>query len=459
MSIRLIVIASLFVLNSCSKSAKDKDQLLSYESPIQFKYKPIEDKEQAAMVSGSAVSWSQLLSQDVALQELQEKYNRKILATAYAWGKTIAGETKGPITVEVFSLKPEKEIPDILKEENIEPSKDVEVTFQNVEGYDVLAKAGDKKITWDDFIGANIVHAKLYQSMFNQRMQRLKGIVVRRYLLDASKAANMPMEDFVKANIMKTEFNPTVDDVHKFAKERGISETDLDEKMVERLMDIVKQNDRDQKIEEYVAKNLIKEPIVVAYKGAKIKVATPELKEDIPQWGTKGPDVVYIGHWICDDCADSIKTFLKTKKEAVDSSRGGFIFAFPDRDREARMAAEAAFCVQSQNKDAFWTFVDKVVDVKEENLEERINIAAQGSGIDFPKFRECFLTRGFQQTVDSHLNYAKDMGITKTPLMVVQGQVLEAPFDTAEVAATLKSVGVHMGGSSIWRKIKSLFGF
>lgn len=458
MSIRLIVIASLLVLNSCSKS-KDKVQILSYESPIQFTYKDLEDNEQAAMVVGSAVSWAQLLSQDVALQELQEKYNRKAYAVTYAWAKSLAEASKGPVTVELFALKPTMELPDVLKENGVEPSKDVEVTFQDVEGYDVLAKAGDKKLTWEEFIASNINNAKLYQSMFNQRMQRLNGIVIRRFLLEASKAANIPMEDFVKANIVKTEFNPTVEDVHKFAKERGIAETDLDEKMIERLMDIVKQNDRDTKIEEYVAKNLIKEPIVVAYKGAKIKMATPELKENVPQFGTKGPDVVFIGHWICEDCTESIKTFLKTKKEIDDSARGGFIFAFPDRDREARMGAEAAFCVKAQNKDAFWTFIDKMLDLKEENLEEKINLAAQGSGVNFEKFRECFLTRNFEKDVDSHLSYARDMGITKTPLMVVQGQVLEAPFNTAEVSETLKSVGVQMGGSSIWKKIKSLFGF
>jgi hypothetical protein len=452
-----IMLITVFCLSACTKNDATKNKnFLSYQSPIQFVSEKIEDKDQVAMIKDSPVSWSQLMSQDLALQELQEKYDTSRLVFSYLYAESQLEQSEGDLTIQFAGPVPEK-LKDFFKKNNLSENKKITLESNLSLPDDVVAEIGDKKITWDQYISANINHAKLYKDLFTQRLQRLSGIVIRRYLLDAAKQENLPMEDYVQKHIMTGEINPTEDDARNFAKAKGISESDLDEKMIDRLKDIVKQNDRDTKIVNYVAKNLIKDPVKVAFPDAKIIIKTPDFSNEVPQWGSQGPELIFIGHWNCEGCPETINAFLSTKEESERNMRGTFVYAFPEQDREARMGAEAALCVESLNKNSFWTFIKKILEINEEDPEARINAAAEASGVDFTQFKDCFLKRKFQGAVDNHLNYAMGLGITQSPVMVIQGQVLGKPFNPAELKQKLKELKVT--GSGFFAKIKSFFGF
>lgn len=456
----LFFCATLLVFSACTKSnPKDATVYVEYDSPIQYKFSKLEDPDAAAMVQDTPVSWSQLLSNDVALQELQNQVNHRGLAFAYAWAKNFDGQGSGPLTV--FMEQPKLEIQQILQKESVEPVDGLTIQYEAPQSNSMLlAQWGDKKLTWADFLNANIQNSKLYERLFTQRMQRLNGIVIRRYLLQASKDANLGMEEFVRSKIMTSAFEPTAEDVKKFAQQKGISESDLDEKMMERLQEIVQQNYRDEKIAEYVAKNLIKSPIAVAFNRPTIKVSTPEMAKVFPHWGkAESPVLLYVGHWSCEDCGASLQSFLQSKNKFNHSIHGAFVYSFADNDREARMGAEASLCVKDQNPEAFWTFLNKVMDMKGETAEETINLAAQASGVDFDKFRDCFLKRDFQQEVESHLSYANSLGMTRAPLVLLAGHVLELPLTEQKLSLKLKDLGVKGQKKSLWAKVKAFFGF
>ena len=426
------VFAALIILTlsiGCTKNNRETSNKLPYNSAIKYTYKKLDNKENAAMVNDVPVSWSQLRSQDAALAELEQKYNDQALAFVYAYGLMTlekATTSEGKLTIDFYGEEPTSKIEDIVKASGLDVNKNITVNF--VEGKsEELAKVGNKVLTVSEFIKSNLNHSKLYKKVFTQRMQRLNGIVIRRFLLEASKSEKINMEEYVKQKILGEVSGATEADVRAFAKDRGISEGDLDEKMIERLKEIVQQKDRDSKIESFVAKNLIKNPIHVAFMAPIINIQAPELNESIPQWG-KGdsPSVLFVGHWSCDDCESPLKSFLKAKEKWGKKINGAFIYSFPERDREARMGAEAALCVFNQDKGFFWTFMDKIVNQPEsDDLEGSINEAAKSTGADYEKFRQCFLKREYQQAVDTHLAYAKEMGVFKAPLMVVDGQVLE----------------------------------
>lgn len=456
----LLFCLALFVFSACTNESNNEKsvELIAYDSPIRYQFKKLDDPEAAAMVEETPVSWSQLLSNDVALQELQNQLNHKAMAFAYSWAKNMGSQNDSELTV--YIAKPEAETKDILQQQRVELSDSLSVKFEPEKtSSTVLASFGDKQLSWADFLNANIQHSKLYERVFAQRMQRLNGIVIRRYLLQASKDANLGMEEFVRTKILPTPMEPTEQDVRDFANNKGIAESDLDEKMMERLKEIVRQNHRDDKIADYVAKKLIKKPIPVAFNRPSIKVETPEISEDIPHWGKEeAPALVFVGHWSCEDCGGSLKSFLKTREKFGNDLKGAFIYSFPERDREARMGAEAALCVKEQSDESFWTFLNKIMDLKGESVEDTINLAAQGSGVDYDKFRDCFLKRQFQKDVESHLTYAKSLGLTQAPLMILQGQVLELPVDTKMISQKLKDLGVHSHKKGLWARIKSFFG-
>jgi len=459
----LVLLFVLSIAVSCTKnkteSAKPSEKFVKYSSAVKYKFEKIKDMSQAAIVDETGVSWSQLLSNDVALQELQTTYYNRGLGFAYAWAQML-GEGGSAVDLTVFMPQPKGELADILQLSLLVPAENVKVSYSEASDHEILASVNGKSLSWAEFHNANVQHSRLYERLFTQRMQRLNGIVVRRYILQASKEADIGMEEFVKSKILSGPANPTDDDVKAFAKEKGIAESDLNENMILRLKEIIKQNDRDQKIEEYVAENLIKKPILVAFDSPKMKVKTPEISEAMPQWGQKGPELVFVGHWSCKNCDSTLKSFLKTRESFKNVLQGAFIYSFPERDREARMGAEAALCVQSQNQDSFWTFLNKIMDVVDENVEEKINTAAQNSGIDYDQFRDCFLKRQHQQVVDTHLAYAKNLGVTSAPLMIFQGDVLDLPLDPGVISSKVSELGlVTAKKKGFFARMKAFFGF
>jgi hypothetical protein len=356
----------------------------------------------------------------------------------------------------------EKSLEDVLSKSAVVKNDNLTLKYDNAGKADQLALANGKTLTWNEFVAANIQHGKHYARLFQQRMQRLNGIVVRRLLLEAANKENIAMEAYVKKYIIPEAYEPTEADVRAFAAEKAIAESNLTEDLMKRLKEIVRQNNRDSKINQYVAKNLVKQPVVVAFDSPKLAIKAPEITDNMPQWGKgQGPELVFVGHWSCEDCSENLKSFLATKKNYEKDMQGAFIYSFPDRDREARMSAEAALCVQAQKPSSFWVFVSKIMDVQNDNLEEKINVAAEGSGVDFDQFRDCFLKREHQQVVDTHLAYSKSLGVTSAPLMILQGNVLDLPVSAQGLNEKIQEMGLTTKAkkSGLWAKIKSLFGF
>ena len=103
----LMFVLGLLVFVGCQKKSveKAKVQLLSYKSAIPYVYSGELDPASAADVEGSAISKAQLLSQDVALQELQAKYDEYAFVFAYAWAKALAEKNQSPVEVSINSQK------------------------------------------------------------------------------------------------------------------------------------------------------------------------------------------------------------------------------------------------------------------------------------------------------------------------------------------------------------------
>ena len=162
---------------------------LPYDSAIEYVYKKIEGDENVAMVGAVPVSWSQLRSQDPALNELEEKYNSSAVAFVYAFALMTLEQKNSQdakVSVEYFSEKPTVELKKILQSSGLEASDAIEFKF-SPGASESLAKVEEKTLTHAEFIKSNLSHAKLYKKVFNQRMQRLNGIVIRRFILQASK--------------------------------------------------------------------------------------------------------------------------------------------------------------------------------------------------------------------------------------------------------------------------------
>ena len=130
MFIRLLFCSALVFSFSCTKKGGQvaENKYLSFDSPVRYIYENLSDQTQAALVEETPVSWSQLMSQDLAMQELQSTYENSKLAFAYAWAKEKAGD--GSVELVFLGEKPEALKP-ILDKYTVEASEQVNVEFVN----------------------------------------------------------------------------------------------------------------------------------------------------------------------------------------------------------------------------------------------------------------------------------------------------------------------------------------
>ena len=446
----------LFV--ACTPSSnKDLNPKISYDSSISYVFDAQLEKQAAAFVNGDPVSWDQLSSQDPALQELQDKHNKNILEFSKNWAQQQLGEGTQTAKLEIFTYE---------QKENLDKSVDVEqeenqlsVVIKNHENPNLVAQFGSKQLLWDTFLAAHTSHYQTYKSLFEQRMQRLNGIVVRRYLLDWSKKDNLSIDKYISKNIIQDPVEATQGDALAFANEKGISKTDINEEMIEKLIEIVAQNKRQKMIEDFVSKKINKDPVRVAFRDRAHKVNLPQLTESELMWGREAKEsITYVGDWSCEGCKSAIKTFLEAKDKWGTHLGGALVFAFSETDRHAYMAAEAVFCAQSQGESDAWTFLKSAVKDSDVDLEQKINQAAQESKLDYSQFRDCFLKRKYQNKVSQHLEYAKSAGLLRTPLLIIGGELVAAPRDIHQLQETLKAKGISVRPPSFFTKILKWLG-
>ena len=115
----------------------------------------------------------------------------------------------------------------------------------------------------------------------------------------------------------------------------------------------------------------------------------------------------------------------------------------------AQMSATATECAADQN--AFWPFHDRVFQEAASRGQagvtlDRLVQYSEDLGLDTNEFRQCMTSQRHANTVNESVNQAVSMGLNSTPSILVNGQLMETPFDynalSAEIESLLDAAGV-----------------
>ncbi len=478
----LAAFVCLFVFSvSCTK--KDPN-LISVDSPFLFSYdQSLSQGEIIAKVDGEEIGTSQLYGPSPALQELEERMNKIVLVLVYEKAlaqletgdgendgtekdgkkidikKTSATEKDGPKTADmqlVFGFAaPKEELKTLL---GAKLNKNIAVTFDETAVKGQGATLGEKTWTREELAGQDMLLSRLLSDSFKQKVNILEGVVSRRKILQASKDANTPMEDYIQNTIMKGVPEPTEADLAAFAKNNNIYEADLTPEMKLQVLDTIKARERDLLMSQYVAKNMTKAPIKVGFKKAQLRMdgiqVSPEM---VPSKGQGPIEVLIFSNTQCEACkalSQSISAFVDDNPKYFALK---YIFNFPDSNNEERMLAEASLCVRKQSEAFFWQF-PSMLKQGEASIEESINNAARATGADFEQFRTCFLAREFKTAVDAHLEGTKTLGFHKPPVAVLNGMVYENPNAELLIDQALSLKAEKGLGFNLLYKLKKMLG-
>jgi len=129
-------------------------------------------------------------------------------------------------------------------------------------------------------------------------------------------------------------------------------------------------------------------------------------------------------------------------------------FPLTQHDPGATLGAMAVECAADQG--AFWPYHDKLFAAAAAQgaggfTPERLIDYAVELDLDQQQFTQCLATQEHQEYVQNSRRQAVEMGLNSTPSVLVNGELLSAPFDydalTAEVERQLESSNrpIHRG--------------
>jgi hypothetical protein len=428
-------------------------------SPIEFKLEKSSTPGVFATYKGGTVSDEQILDQNPVNADLKVQEN--LIRIEYALRK-FSEDTKAPVgtTLEIFLAEPKKSVTELAKNWGISLNPKNKVAFKEAApDKDVIAQWGDQQIKASDVDASSVLLALVRTRAYRENLNRLKGILIRRALLDAAKAENSEIEDYIKKHITSDNTPVTDAEYDAFLAQSNIKKADVNADQEQSLKNIALEKRKNALVENYVAKNLLKGDIVVHEFPPTFKVQVPEGWSAI--WGSDDApvSVLYFGDFVCGPCRDALKDVLAEKDKFKGNVKVGFNFLFSRTDRDSRMISEAALCAQAQGKKYFRKFAELYSTNPPGVDEAALEQAVTQSGANMEAYKKCFLNREHQALLNQHLDFAARVGVTSQPTVLVDGEPMEGSISAEDLHELIQrkvdSKSSMLG--SLWRRIKATF--
>jgi len=182
--------------------------------------------------------------------------------------------------------------------------------------------------------------------------------------------------------------------------------------------------------------------VIVNNRSSKVEpIALPDVPADWIDRNTMGkPDaVVTVQTWEDFMCPACQKWGPSVGEQLIkDYIQPGLVrmefhyFPLPIHAPGAEMGAMAAECAADQNM--FWPYHDRLFQEAERGGQpalqlERLVSYAKDMGLDDKEFLQCMTSQKYRDKITASVAEATSMGLNSTPSVLVNGQLMEKPFD------------------------------
>ncbi len=182
--------------------------------------------------------------------------------------------------------------------------------------------------------------------------------------------------------------------------------------------------------------------VITNNRGSRIEpIALPDMPAEWINRNVMGnPDaVVTVQTWedfLCPACqqwgprvrVNLINDYIKNGKVKMEFHH----FPLPSHAPGSEMGAMAAECAADQN--AFWPYHDRLFQEAEQGGQsalqlERLVSYAKDMGLDDKEFLQCMTSQKYRDAVTASVTEATALGLDSTPSVLINGRVMENPFD------------------------------
>ena len=150
-----------------------------------------------------------------------------------------------------------------------------------------------------------------------------------------------------------------------------------------------------------------------------------------PARGAAGPSVVIVefGDLQCPACKRAQPTIEKLMTDVPNAKLIFEQYPLTQLHKWAMTASKYALCVDKQNKDAFWKFIDTVYQHQDEmqqmtveQVEPKLKGYAGDAGVNADQVQKCTEDAGIAAQIFSSQQLGLDVGVTGTPTLFIGGR-------------------------------------
>jgi protein-disulfide isomerase len=448
-AILLLLFAAAFVATGCEK----KIEGFGLEgSPIRFKTKKFEDKETLAVAAGQTFTKGQILDKSPVLKDLEEQENEAVVALAYMKVvERLPQGTKPLGFVEIYTMEPKVDLAKILNRFDRTPVEGLGVKYLPASNPDLIAQYKDIKVARDELPLTHVVVQSIEQRRYREIASQLNSQMTRILLGDQANKTGQDLQAFLNKEVFAgKDIQVSDSELYAYLSSIGFAREELTEELKPRFVEAMKLRKQQEIMEEYVAKNILKGPIEVAFSEPATKL--PLNDNWTPVMGYKDAPIALVAFSAvnCPDCSPFIDSLRAVMKKYDGHLKLNWIHTFNENDGIARMMAEASLCVESVKHGKSVDFLNEF-SAKSGQVDENSFYAWAGkNGVNPESLKKCFLDKGNETLITQHLDYARRTGIVANPTLWVEGRTLQGVISKDQLEKLVEDT-IQTKGSSWWK--------
>jgi protein-disulfide isomerase len=274
---------------------------------------------------------------------------------------------------------------------------------------------------------------ELENKLFELKMNRVKGLILKRLIDSDSRKGSLTEEQFVEKHIVNN-VKVTDTEIKAFIKDRKIPEQHINDQLKDRIQKFIIQGKTQELVDSWLDKKIAKSPAEVYFSEPQQPVFNVSVG-DAPVLGNKNAKVTLVEYsdFQCPYCAKGSKIMHELKKKYGDKVQVAFKnFPLPFH-KQAKGAALAGLCANEQGKNYFWKLHDYMFDnqskLDSKNLKK---VAAAFQGFDPAKFGDCVDKNKYMANIDSDIKEGKVLGVKSTPTFFLNGKIISGALPVEE---------------------------
>ena len=274
---------------------------------------------------------------------------------------------------------------------------------------------------------------ELEKKLFELKMNRVKGLVLKKLIESDPRKGSMSEEQFVEKFIV-SKVKVSEAEVQAFIKERKIPEQHINDQLKDRIQKFIKQGKTQELVDAWLTEKIAKSPVEVYFSEPMQPVFDVKVG-DAPVLGNSKAKVTLVEYsdFQCPYCAKGSKIMHELKKKYGDKVQVAFKnFPLPFH-KQAKGAALAGLCANEQGKNYFWKLHDYMFDnqgkLDSNNLKK---IAGSFQGFDGGKFNDCVDKNKYMAKIESDIQEGQSLGVKSTPTFFLNGKIINGALPVEE---------------------------